>query len=128
MEDGTTILFGLPGVGVQRVDRVAGGGGRVVQVQTTDPAAAACPECGVFSTSVKQYRITRPRDLPYGEEPLRVRWHKRQYRCAEPACPRRAFTEQVAELPARSRVSGRCRRAAAAAVGSGRSVAAVGAE
>lgn len=27
------------------------------------------------------WRTTRPLDLPYGEEPLAVRWHKRQYRC-----------------------------------------------
>ena len=126
MEDATTILFGLPGVGVQRAE--VADGGRLVHVETADVTAAACPECGVFSTSVKQYRVTRPRDLPYGETPLRVRWHKRQYRCLEPACARRAFTESIAELPPRARVSGRCRRAAAVAVGSGRSVSAVGVE
>ena len=56
-QDGTTILFGLPGVQVRHVER-------------DDDAAAACPVCGVFSTSVRQRRTTRPRHLPYGEEPL----------------------------------------------------------
>jgi transposase len=126
--NGTTILFGLPGVAV---DRVVGGddqGGRTVHVVTDDPGAAACPACGVFSTSVRQRRTTRPKDLPYGEGPLAVRWHKRQYRCRERRCERKAFTESIAELPPGARVTGRCRRAAARAVGSGRSVAAVTAE
>ena len=78
--DSTTILFGLPGVRVERVVRAADGV-RLVHVVTADEAAAACPECGVVSTSVRQRRATRPRDVPYGEEPLRVRWHKVQYAC-----------------------------------------------
>ena len=84
MENGTTNLFGLPGVAVQRVERVQDEHGdvvRLVHVVTTASSAAGCPQCGVVSTSVKQYRTTRPLDLPYGEEPLGVRWRKRQYRC-----------------------------------------------
>jgi transposase len=69
-----------------------------------------------------------PKDLPYGEAPLVVRWHKAQYRCREQACPRTAFTESISELPPGARITGRCRRAAGAAVGSGHSVAAVTAE
>src|SRR5512144_1630986 len=90
--------------------------GRVAHVVTVDESAAACPGCGVFSTSVKQYRVTRPRDLGYGEEPLAVRWHKRQFRCRERGCSRRAFTESIAELPPGARVTGRLRRAAGAEV------------
>src|SRR5512147_2339911 len=114
MEDGTTILFGLPGVAVDRVERHRDG--RVAHVVTVDESAAACRGCGVFSTSVKQYRVTRPRDLGYGEEPLAVRWHKRQFRCRERGCSRRALTESIAELPPGARVTGRLRRAAGAAV------------
>jgi len=125
MENATSILFGLPGVAVDRVERV--GAGRLVHVVTTASGAAGCPACGVVSTSVRQYRTTRPRDLPYGEEPLAVRWHKRQYRCREEACPRKAFTESVAEIPPRARVTGRLCRKAAAEVASGRSVSAVAA-
>jgi hypothetical protein len=43
---------------------------------------------GVFDT-------TRPKDLPYGEAPLAVRWHKRT-----------AFTESIAELPPYARITG----------------------
>lgn len=117
--DGTTILFGLPGVAVDRVE-AAEDGVRTVYAVTADPAAAACPLGGVFSTSVRQRRTIRP--MPYGEVLLVVRWHKAQYRCREAPCPRRAFTESIAELPPGARITGRCRRAA---VGSGRSVSAV---
>lgn len=110
MENGTTILFGLPGVAVQRVERDTDEHGkpiRLVHVVTTASSAAGCPQCGVVSTSVKQRRTTRPGDLAYGEEPLVVRWRKRQYRCREQACPRKAFTESTAEIPARARLTGR---------------------
>ncbi len=76
--DGTTILFGLPGVRVREVVRAADGA-RTVHVLTEEESATACPVCGVFSTSVRQRRTTRPRDLRYGEAALVVRWHKTQY-------------------------------------------------
>jgi transposase len=131
MENATSILFGLPGVSVQRVERATDECGlvvRLVHLVTTASSAAGCPSCGVMSTSVKQRRTTRPRDLPYGEEPLAVRWHKRQYRCRETACPRKAFTESIEEVPARARLTGRLCRQAATQIASGRSVAAVSAE
>jgi transposase len=131
MENATSILFGLPGVAVQRVERSIGDNGmaiRLVHVVTTASSAAGCPQCGVVSVSVKQRRTTRPRDLPYGEEPLAVRWRKRQYRCRELACPRKAFTESIAEIPARARLTGRLCRQLASQVAAGRSVSAVAAE
>jgi transposase len=39
-------------------------------------------------------------------------WHKRRWYCAEPACPRTLFTEQVPQLPARARITARLREAA----------------
>lgn len=123
--DGTTILFGLPGVRVREVVRAADGV-RVVHVVTDDETAAACPVCGVLSVSVKQRRTTRPRDLPYGEEPLAVRWHKVQYACQESACARKAFTEQIGEVPAGARVTGRLRRHVADRIGDGLPVSVAG--
>lgn len=80
----------------------------------------------VLSTSVRQRRTTRPRDLPYGEEALLVRWHKTQWTCRERACARTAFTDQVAELPAGARVTGRLRRHVAGRVADGLAVSAAG--
>src|SRR5260370_5483768 len=62
VSDGTTLLFGLPGVRVERVERWADGT-RVVHAATASETAAACPSCGV-STSVKARVSTCPRDIP----------------------------------------------------------------
>lgn len=126
MEHGTTLLFGLPGVAVRRVES-APNGGRVVEVVTADPVAARCPDCGTVSRSVKANVTTSPTDLPYGEVPLAVVWRKRRWRCRQTECARESFTEQIAELPAGARTTGRLRRAVAVAVTAGRSVAEVAA-
>ncbi|MEU8266366.1 transposase family protein [Sphaerisporangium sp. NPDC049002] len=130
MNDSTSILFGMPEIAVVDVERVAdvdGKPGRLVHIERPEEWAA-CPDCGVIFTSVRQRRTTRPRDLPYGEEPIGLRWRKRQFACAEQLCPRKAFTESVAEIPPRARVTGRLCRTVARQVVSGRSVAAVSAE
>jgi hypothetical protein len=58
-------LFGLPGVGVVRVEYVEFGE-REVHVETAEESALGCPSCGVVLRSVKQYVTTAPRDVPYG--------------------------------------------------------------
>ncbi|WP_440103654.1 ISL3 family transposase [Streptosporangium sp. H16] len=112
---------------VERVADDVGNPGRLVHIERPEDWAA-CSECGVISTSVRQRRTTRPRDLPYGQETLGVRWHKRQFACKEVLCARKAFTESIAEIPPRARVTGRLCRAVARQVASGRSVAAVSRE
>jgi transposase len=126
VDQSTTVLFGLPGVRVQRVD-LDGHGGRLVHVETgEDPSASGCPTCGVVSTSVKGNVVTGPVDLPYGSVPLTVRWHKRRWRCREASCERFSFTESITEVPAGARTTGRLRSAMGAAVGdAARSVAEV---
>ncbi|HME74820.1 MAG TPA: hypothetical protein VKI00_03955 [Mycobacterium sp.] len=47
MSDGTTLLFGLPGVKVERVERLSDRM-RVVHVSTPEEPAAACPSCRVW--------------------------------------------------------------------------------
>ncbi len=83
----------------------------------------------MLSCSPKGWVITRPRDLPYGSGPIGLVWRKRRWRCQEAMCGRGSFTEQIAEVPARARVTGRVRRAAAVAVGwANRAVSEVAAE
>ena len=126
MSNGTTVLFGLPGVRVARVEQDEFGA-RVVHVRTAEGGSAAgCPGCGVVSRSVKGNVITAPRDIPYGEGAIAVRWHKTRWRCTEPRCVRSSFTESITEVPAGRRTTGRLRRAIGAAVGdAARSVAEV---
>jgi transposase len=114
--DATTVLFGLPGVRVERVEGHAGGI-RVVDVVTNEPTAAACPSCGVVSTSVKDYVVTSPKDIPYCEERIVVRWNKIRWRCREDYWERGSFTEVIAQVPARARSTLRLRQQMAKAVG-----------
>ena len=110
-----------------RVERGADGI-RVVHVVTDEPTAAACPSCGVVSTSVKERVTTSPKDIPYGEDPIAVRWAKTRWRCQHDYCQRRSFTEAITEVPARARTTGRLRRQIGAAIGqAARSVAEVAA-
>jgi hypothetical protein len=122
VSDGTTLLFGLPGV---RVERWADGT-RVVHAVTASETAAACPSCGVFSTAVKGQVSTSPRDIPYGENRIIVRWNKTRWRCREDYCERGSFTESIEQVPARARTTGRLRTQIGAAIGdAARSVAEV---
>jgi len=125
--DGTTLLFGLPGVEVERVEGLADGT-RVVHAVTAGEAAAACPSCGVVSTSVKARVTTSPRDIPYGQDRIIVRWNKTRWRCREEYCGRSSFTESISQVPARARTTGRLRTQIGAAIGdAARSVAEVAA-
>src|SRR3984893_1527321 len=116
VSDGTTLLFGLPGVRVERVERRVDGT-RVVHVVTADEAAAACPGCGVVSSSVKEHVTTSPRDIPYGPDDIAVRWHKTRWRCGEAYCEKASFTEAIEQVPARARTTARLRTAIGAAIG-----------
>jgi hypothetical protein len=77
--------------------------------------AAACPSCGVFSTAVKGQVSTSPRDIPYGENRIIVRWNKTRWRCRETtnAVPSPSPPKQV---PARARTTGRLRTQIGAAI------------
>jgi transposase len=118
LSNDTTLLLGLGGLAADRVEQDAGGH-PVVHLVTADTDAARCPSCTVVSTSPKQQVTTRPRDLAHGGRPITLLWHKRRWRCRNPDCGRASFTEQVAAVPARSRMTARLRAAAGAAVADG---------
>jgi transposase len=103
-----TLLLDLDGLAVEAVERTAGGV-RLVRLRTADETAAACPSCGVFSTRVKEYVSTRPRDLPQGRLRLALVWRKRRWYCQERLCPRGSFTEAVPAVPAGARITSRLR-------------------
>jgi transposase len=114
----TTLLLGLDGLAVARVE-MDDRGRRVVHLVTADEAAAVCPSCGTRSTSPRQWVSTHPRDLPVGGRDVALRWRKRRWRCRQPECSTSSFTEQVAAVPARARLTTRLRVAAGAAVADG---------
>jgi len=114
--DGTTLLFGLPGVQVERVERLADGT-RVVCAITAEETAAACPSCGVLSSSRKGRTATSPKDIPYGEDRIVLQWNKTRWRCREDYCERGSFTEAIPQVPARARTTRRLRTQIGAAIG-----------
>ncbi|MGW5154426.1 transposase family protein [Nonomuraea wenchangensis] len=118
MVNDTTRLLGLA---VTKVVAAGNGmeDGPVVHLATTDERARCCPECGVAAVRVKGWVTTRPRDLPVAGRRCAVRWRKRRWCCDQASCPRQTFTEQVPQIPARSRLALRLRQAAGAAVGDG---------
>ena len=64
MDDPTSLLFGLDGFVVLDVDSADGGPGTVRVVVETKDREAACPECGVMSSRVKDRPLCRVKDLP----------------------------------------------------------------
>jgi len=91
-EDGcltAAVMFGVPGIRVldARDDR------RMLHlVVETTAALTACASCGVVATAHGR-RSHRLRDAPFGHRQVLVVWRRRIWRCAEPACPVRSWTE-----------------------------------
>ncbi|MEU8400743.1 transposase family protein [Nonomuraea sp. NPDC048892] len=121
MVNDTTLLLDLDGVTVTRVVAAADGvqDGPVVHLATADERAKFCPECGVAAVRMKEWVTTSPRDLPVAGRGCALRWRKRRWCCDQASCPRQTFTEQVPQIPARSRLTRRLRQATGAAVGDG---------
>jgi transposase len=117
VHDDTTLLLGLDGVVVERVE-LDPDGCRVVHLATAEDRPVVCPSCRTASASPKGWVTTRPRDLP-GPAPARLEWRKRRWRCRQPGCPRASFTESIPQLPPRARLTARLRAAAGQAVAVG---------
>jgi transposase len=103
VSDGTSLLFDLPGFRVVSCELVEEQR-RVVVMQEADEHA--CPRCGVL-VGGRPYdvRESRIKDLPFGDRPVQVIWRKRRYRCPEPDCPQRVFTERSDQVPPRHRMT-----------------------
>ena len=57
---------------------------------TTD--LVGCPSCGVRAVGHGR-SVVQVRDLPMGGRPVRLVWRKRRWRCRDPDCPTKTFTE-----------------------------------
>jgi len=114
MVDDTTRLLGLHGLAVTTV--ADGPHGPVVHLITANEQARRCPECGTLARRSKGLRVTRPRDLPVAGRRPQLVWRKHRWRCDEPGCQRRSFTEAVVEIAPRKRLTARLRASAGAAV------------
>jgi transposase len=106
-------LLGLDGFEVLAAE-VVGGEWRLA-VQTT-VELVGCAGCGVRAEAHGR-RTVRVRDLPAGGRPVVLCWRKRIWRCTEPACGVRTWTEQVAAIRPRAVLTERARAEACRRVG-----------
>jgi transposase len=106
-------LLGLDGFEVLAAE-VAGGEWQLT-VQTT-ATVVGCIECGVRAEAHGR-RTVRVRDLPAGGRPVVLCWRKRIWRCREPACGVRTWTERAAVIRPRVVLTQRARAEACRRVG-----------
>jgi transposase len=106
-------LLGLDGFQVVAAELVGGEWQLVVQTTAT---MVGCVGCGVRATPHGR-RTVRVRDLPIGGRPVVLCWRKRIWRCREPACGVRTWTEQAAAIRPRAVLTERARAEACRRVG-----------
>jgi transposase len=106
-------LLGLDGFEVLAAQVV--GGEWQLEVQTT-ATMVGCRGCGVRAELHGRRRV-RVRDLPIGGRPVVLLWRKRIWRCREPACGVRTWTEQTAAIGPRAVLTQRARAEACRRVG-----------
>lgn len=85
-------LYTLTGVAIERI---AEEGEQVVVEAVPTASAGGCPGCGQVSARVHRRYARALVDLPAYGRPVRVRLTVRRFRCANIACDRRTFAEQV---------------------------------
>jgi transposase len=117
MSDATSVLFGLEDeFSVLELQRV---GSTAVKVLIEQAAREGpCPACGVVSRTVKDRPVLRLKDLPASGQTVELGWRKRRLVCAEPACPRKTFTQTSTAVRPRGRVTERLREQVATAIAS----------
>jgi transposase len=101
MSDATGVaeaMLGLPGFRVMGVEE--GACEVVIRVETT-ARLVGCPGCGVVGRTHGRL-VVDYRDLAVFGRPARLRWSKRRFRCEQPECPMRTWSETSPAF------SGRC--------------------
>jgi transposase len=106
-------LLGLDGFEVLAAEVVSGEWRLAVQ---TTAELVGCAGCGVRAEAHGR-RTVWVRDLPSGGRPVVLAWRKRIWRCTEPACGVRTWTEQVAAIRPRAVLTERARAEAGRRVG-----------
>ncbi len=110
---GDVVMLGLPGfrvLGVCEVD------GELEVTVETDDELVGCSGCGVRARSKGRKQVV-VRDVGAFGRRARLRWVKRRWRCPEPACPVRTWTEQHPAVGRKATLTERAREQACRRVG-----------
>jgi hypothetical protein len=92
-----------------KIERVIDQAHELTLVIDTQTETSSCPDCGCPSCSKHGYYWRSPRDLPVTQSALQLQIRVHRFRCANPACPRRTFGEDI--TPYVPRFSRRTQRA-----------------
>ncbi len=111
--DTATVTLGLPGFVVLAAGEYAG---EVELLVETTESVTGCPRCGVVAT-LHDRKPRWVRDLPVGGRPVVLVWFKRVWRCGEPTCVQRTWSERTEAIRARSVLTERARADCARRVG-----------
>ena len=91
---GATALLGMEGFVVLVMEEHEGEWWVLVE---TTAALVGCPDCG--GRAIGHGRsVVQVRDLPVVGSPVRLIWRKRRWRCVDPDCSRRTFTETSEQI------------------------------
>jgi transposase len=123
--DDATALVGMPGFAV-RAQTLEDGEWWLLVETTAD--VGGCPGCGARAVGHGRRRV-QVRDLPIAGRPVRLVWAKRLWRCPDPECARRTWSETHPAIGSRASLTERARHEVCRRVGhDGVSVAAVAVE
>ena len=106
MADATGVaeaMLGLPGFRVLEVDETPA---EVVILIETIAELVGCPGCGVVARAHDRM-VVEYRDLAAFGRPARLVWDKRRWRCEEPMCRVRSWTESSPQFSARCLLTNR---------------------
>ena len=107
MPDDIGLAAALLGLGGFRVVEVVEVPGELTVVVETIADRAFCAEFGCRAEAQDRMPVEL-RDLPCFGRPVRLAWQKRRWRCREPLCSVKTWTEGSEAAP--RRLSFRCRR------------------
>ncbi len=102
------LFVGLPDV--RLLDLRSADGSSLVMTIETAPAVVGCPTCGSIAESKGRDRVALV-DLPCFGRPTRTVWVKRRFRCPDPDCETKSWTERDDRIaPQRSTMTTRAGR------------------
>lgn len=96
-------VFAIDGFHVTRIDARAD---VIVLDVETDADRVGCPGCGVLAEG-RGRRVHELADSPAFGLPVQVRWSKRLWRCRDPGCRVRTFSEAHPFAPPRAKLTAR---------------------